>query len=261
MTSHPVVSREEWIRAREQLLAKEKEHTRHRDRLAAERRALPWVKVRKEYVFDGAEGPVTLADLFGGRSQLLVKHFMMPPGQSNPCVGCSFEVDQVEGALVHLEHHDFAYAAIARAPIAEIEAVRERMGWGFTWVSSYRSDFNYDFHVSFTLEEVAAKRAYYNYRWTDPGLEDLSGISVFYRDEGGEIFHTYATYGRGGEEVLTAYMYLDLMPKGRNEPERGDLTDWVRLHDRYGTGGTVDATGRYHGPACGCADAERQDQS
>jgi predicted dithiol-disulfide oxidoreductase (DUF899 family) len=261
MNPHPVVSREEWLVARKRLLEKEKEQTRLRDRLAAERRALPWVKVEKEYVFDAPEGRVTLADLFRGRSQLLVKHFMLAPGQGDPCVGCSFEVDHFEGALLHLEHRDFAFAAVARAPIGEIEAVRKRMAWRFPFVSSYRSDFNHDFHVSFTPEEVAAKRAFYNYRLTDPGIQDLSGLSIFTRDEAGEIFHTYSTYARGGEETLGAYMMLDLTPKGRDERERGNLTDWVRLKDRYDAGGTVDAAGRYHDPACGCADAERQEET
>ena len=166
---HGVVSREEWLDARKALLAKEKELTRLRDRLAAERRALPWVKVEKPYVFDGSQGPVTLADLFDGRSQLFIKHFMMGPGQVGQCVGCSLEVDHVEGALVHLQNHDVSYAVVARAPIEEIEAVRQRMGWRVTWVSSYHSDFNYDFHVSFKPDEIVAGRAFYNYEYGNPG--------------------------------------------------------------------------------------------
>ena len=164
-TGRRIVSREEWLEARKALMAKEKDLTRLRDRLAAERRALPWVKVEKEYVFDAPHGKVTLADLFDGRTQLFVKHFMMGPGQVGQCVGCSLEVDHVEGVLVHLQNHDVSYAAVARAPIEELEAVRKRMGWRFPWVSSYHSDFNYDFHVSFTPEEIAAGRAFYNYEY------------------------------------------------------------------------------------------------
>lgn len=254
MQPNRIVSRAEWLAARKELLVKEKELTRLRDRLSAERRALPWVRVEKPYVFDGPRGELTLADLFDGRSQLFVKHFMMGPGQTGQCVGCSFEVDQIEGALVHLENHDVSYAVVARAPIEEIEAVRKRMGWRFLWVSSYRSDFNYDFHVSFRPEEVAAGRAYYNYRHADPGLEDLSGDSVFFRDDAGRIFHTYSVFARGAEELLTAYMVLDLTPKGRDEtgPYRS-LSDWVRPRNMYGKGGTVEGNGRYHAAACACA--------
>ena len=184
ISTHRVVSREEWLDARKALLAKEKELTRRRDQLAAARRALPWVRVEKQYVFDAPQGPVTLADLFDGRSQLFVKHFMMGPGQESQCVGCSLEVDHLEGVLVHLQNHDVSYAVVARAPIEEIEAVRQRMGWRFPWVSSYRSDFNYDFHVSFTPDELAAGRAFYNYEYGNPGLEDRSGDSVSFKDEG-----------------------------------------------------------------------------
>jgi predicted dithiol-disulfide oxidoreductase (DUF899 family) len=254
MTDHPIVSRESWLEARIALLAKEKALTRQRDRLTAERRALPWVRLDKPYVFDGSSGPVTLADLFDGRSQLLIKHFMMGPGQVEQCVGCSFEVDHMEGILVHLENHDVTYAVVARAPIEEIEAVRRQMGWRFAFVSSYRSDFNYDFHVSFTDEEMAAGHAYYNYRYTAPGLRDLSGDSAFYRDAAGQIFHTYSTYGRGGEAILGAYGILDIMPKGRNETgPYGTLADWVRPRTLYGEDGTVESNGRYHASGCGCS--------
>jgi predicted dithiol-disulfide oxidoreductase (DUF899 family) len=253
MQPNRIVSRDEWLEARKQLLAKEKELTRLRDQLSADRRALPWVRVEKEYVFDGPDGKVTLAELFDGRSQLFVKHFMMGPGQSAQCVGCSFEVDHVEGVLVHLENHDVSYAAVARAPIEEIETVRKRMGWRFTWVSSFHSDFNYDFHVSFSPEELASKRAFYNFRYTDPGLADLSGDSVFFKDEKGTIFHTYSTFGRGGEEFLGAYRILDVMPKGRDENgPYHSLTDWVRPKNVYGQGGMVEGNGRYHVPSCAC---------
>ncbi len=255
MTSpHAVVAKEEWLRARVELLAREKELTRLRDQLAAERQALPWVRIDKEYVFDSPTGKVTLADLFDGRSQLFIKHFMMGPGQVGQCVGCSLEVDHVEGILVHLNNHDVTYAAVARAPIEEIEAVRRRMGWRFPWVSSFHSDFNYDFHVSFKPDEIPQGRAYHNYRTTDPGLADLSGDSVFFKDEAGQVFHTYSTYGRGGEEFLGIYRILDAMPRGRNEGGSGTLVEWARPRNMYGQGGMVEVTGRYHAPGCACAD-------
>jgi predicted dithiol-disulfide oxidoreductase (DUF899 family) len=252
--AHVVAAREEWLDARTALLAKEKGLTRLRDQLAADRRALPWVRVEKPYVFDGPQGPVTLADLFDGRSQLFVKHFMLGPGQVGQCVGCSLEVDHVEGVLVHLQNHDVSYAVVARAPIEEIEAVRQRMGWRFPWVSSYRSDFNYDFHVSFRPDELAAGRAFYNYEYGNPGLEDRSGDSVFFKDEAGRIFHTYSTYGRGGEEFLGIYRYLDATPKGRGEDgPYHTLADWVRPRTMYGQGGVVEGSGRYHQATCACA--------
>jgi predicted dithiol-disulfide oxidoreductase (DUF899 family) len=255
-TGHKIVSRKEWISARKELLTKEKELTRLRDQLAAERRALPWVKIEKDYVFGAPEGKVTLSDLFDGRSQLFIKHFMMAPGQVGQCVGCSLEVDHLEGILVHLENHDVAYAVVARAPIEQIEIVRKRMGWKFRWVSSYHSDFNYDFNVSFTREEVTSGRALYNYQeapeWAD--LEDLSGDSVFFKDAAGQIFHTYSTFGRGGEEFLGIYRCLDATPKGRDENgPYHTLADWVRPRSLYGQGGMVEANGRYHQPGCGCA--------
>jgi len=226
---HPVVAREEWLVARKALLAKEKAYTRLRDRLSAERRALPWVRIDKTYVFEGPDGRETLADLFAGRSQLIVKHFMLAPGQKEGCVGCSFEVDHVEGALVHLDHHDVSYVAVARAPFAEIAAFKRRMGWCFKWVSSFDSDFNYDFGVSFSREQVASGAACYNYREGAVPLEDLSGLSAFYKGDDGVVFHTYSTYGRGAEETLGAYMFLDLTAKGRNETgPNHNLTDWVR---------------------------------
>jgi predicted dithiol-disulfide oxidoreductase (DUF899 family) len=253
LKNHKVVSREEWLKARTALLAQEKHLTRQRDELSRQRRALPWVKIEQEHVFDAPEGKVTLADLFDGRSQLFIKHFMMGPGQVGQCVGCSFEVDHMEGVLVHLEHHDVSYAVVARAPIEEIEAVRKQMGWRFRWVSSYHSDFNYDFNVSFTPEQIARGRAFYNYAYVHPGLEDRSGDSVFFKDETGQIFHTYSTFGRGGEEFLGIYRMLDVMPKGRDENgPYHTLADWVRLHNRYGKGGMVEASGRYHAAGCAC---------
>jgi len=256
LSGHEVVSRSEWLTARKDLLKREKELTRLRDQLAAERRALPWVKIEKEYIFDGPEGEVTLAELFDGRSQLFIKHFMMAPGQQTQCVGCSLEVDHTEGILPHLENHDVTYVAVARAPIEEIEAVRKRMGWKFRWVSSYHSDFNYDFNVSFTHEDTASGRAIYNFGvlpgWA-AGIQDLSGDSVFYKDDAGQIFHTYSTFGRGGEEFLGIYRFLDATPKGREENgPYHSLADWARPWNMYGKGGTVEPTGRYHQPACAC---------
>jgi predicted dithiol-disulfide oxidoreductase (DUF899 family) len=254
---HRIATRDEWLDARTLLLNKEKEHTRARDELNRQRRELPWVKVEKEYVFEIATGKITLAELFDGRSQLFIKHFMMGPGAKHQCVGCSLEVDHVEGLLEHLQNHDVTYAAVARAPIQEIEAVRMRMGWRFTWVSSYRSDFNYDFNVSFTPEQVASGHALYNFQrapeWA-AGVEDLSGDSVFYKNESGQIFHTYSTYGRGGEQFLGIYGYLDVMPNGRNETgPYHSLGDWARPRNMYGKGGIVEGNGRYHAPACHCA--------
>ncbi len=230
MEPHRIVSREKWTAARKKLLAKEKELTRARDKLSAERRKLPWVKVEKDYVFDTTEGKKTLADLFDGRSQLIVQHFMFGPDWDEGCPGCSFEADHVDAAYMHLRHHDVTYVAVARAPLAKLEAYRKRMGWRFKLVSSAGSDFNYDYHVSFTGDELAQGKVYYNFELTDSEMEDLPGGSVFCKDAAGDIFHTYSSYGRGGEEVLGAYMLLDVTPKGRNES--GPM-DWVRRHDEY----------------------------
>ena len=230
---HQVVSRDEWLAARKELLRKEKEFTRLRDQLSAERRALPWVKVEKTYVFDGPDGKVTLADLFGGRSQLVVKHFMFGPDWSEGCVGCSFELDHTEGALQHLEHHDVSYAVVSRAPLAKTEPFRRRMGWRVRWVSSCGNDFNFDFHVSFTLEEIASGKATYNYLEGAQVIDEMSGRSVFYKDATGQVFHTYSSFARGGEMFLGSYAFLDITPKGRDETINGNLTDWVRHHDRY----------------------------
>jgi predicted dithiol-disulfide oxidoreductase (DUF899 family) len=235
MMEHAIVSREEWLEARRALLAKEKEWTRMRDRLSAERRALPWVRIDKEYVFEGPNGKETLADLFAGRNQLMIKHFMLGPGWQDPCVGCSFEMDHIGGMLIHLEHHDVSYVVVARAPYSEIAAVQQRMGWKFKWLSSFGSDFNFDFNVSFTPEQIAAGQATYNYRAGAKPIEEMSGRSVFIKDEDGTVFHTYSSFARGGEIMLGAYGVLDMTPNGRNETLNGNLTDWVKHHDRYET--------------------------
>jgi len=231
---HQIVSREQWTAAREQLLIQEKELTRLRDQVAARRRQLPWVKVDKTYVFDGLNGKETLADLFAGRSQLVVRHFMFGPGWGEGCVGCSFWADHLDGALVHLEHRDVTVVVVSRAPLAEIEAFRQRMGWRFKWVSSYGGEFNYDYHVSFTPDEIASGKAYYNYAPTSHAGEEMPGLSVFHKAEDGSILHTYSAFARGNEPMLGTYTILDLTPKGRNEiGPNHNLTDWVRLHDRY----------------------------
>ena len=238
MEPHATASRDEWLKARTALLAKEKQMTRLRDAISAERLALPWVRIEKDYVFDGPLGPESLADLFAGRSQLVIKHFMLGPGWKDPCVGCSFESDHIDGVVVHLENHDVSYVAVSRAPYPEIAAVKQRMGWHFRWLSSFGSDFNYDFNVSFTPEQIAAGQATYNYRTGATPVEEMSGRSIFCKDETGAIFHTYSSFARGGEVMLSTYALLDMTPKGRNE--KSNLSDWVKLHDRYETGGDAD---------------------
>ncbi|MFZ5790191.1 MAG: DUF899 domain-containing protein [Pseudomonadota bacterium] len=237
MPQHRIVSRDEWLAARKALLAKEKELTRLRDRLNAERRALPWVRVEKSYLFDTPRGKRTLSDLFEGRSQLFVQHFMFAPDWEEGCIGCSFAADHIDGAVVHLEHHDVTFVAVSRAPLAKLQAYKKRMGWRFKWVSSEGSDFNYDYHVSFTKEELAKGKVYYNYEMIDAAIEDLPGASVFYKDEKGDIYHTYSAYARGGEELLGTYVILDATPKGRNETgPHYNLMDWVKRRDQYEDG-------------------------
>jgi predicted dithiol-disulfide oxidoreductase (DUF899 family) len=253
-----VVSRAGWLAARIEHLKKEKELTRIGDELSRERRELPWVKVDKNYVFDTPSGKQTLSDLFGGRSQLIVYHFMFGPGWKEGCVGCSFTMDHIDGAVVHLEHHDVSFVAVSRAPLPELSAYQKRMGWRFKWISSFGSDFNYDYHVSVRPEELAKGEVEYNFRNVPARGEEMSGVSAFYKNQAGEIFHTYSTYARGGEKMLGTYMLLDIAPKGRNESDtNGNLTGWVRHHDNYDGGGHVDNTGRYVPPAskesgCNC---------
>ena len=234
MQTHKIVSRDEWIAARRELLAKEKELLRATDALRRQTRDLPWVKVDKRYEFEGADGKETLADLFGGRSQLIVKHFMMGPGWKEGCLGCSFGADQVDGAVVHLVNHDVMFVAISRAPYPEIAAYHKRMGWKFKWVSSYGSDFNFDYNVSFTEADKARGKAFYNFQEMDYAIDELAGTSVFYKDEAGDLFHTYSAFARGSEQIGGVYGMLDVTPKGRNEPPGGNLTAWVRRHDEYG---------------------------
>jgi len=232
-TNHPVVSRDRWIAERRALLAREKELTRLHDQIARERRALAWVRIDKDYVFDTPEGPRTLAELFEGRRQLVVQHFMFGPGWEQGCKSCSFMADHIDGAKLHVEQRDVTLLVVSRAPLADIERFRERMGWQFKWVSSHGSDFNHDFHVSFTPEEMAKGEVDYNYRMQPFGTEEAPGISVFYKDDAGDVFHTYSTYGRGVELMMGAYDFLDLTPMGRDEDRLGYTMEWVRHHDRY----------------------------
>jgi predicted dithiol-disulfide oxidoreductase (DUF899 family) len=231
-----VVSQAEWLEARKALLAKEKDFSRRRDALSAERRELPWVRVEKEYVFDSPGGKETLADLFAGRSQLIVYHFMFGPEWEQGCPSCSLVADHLDGAAVHLAQRDVTLVVVSRAPLPQIEAFKQRMGWRFKWVSSYGSDFNRDYHVSFTKEELASGKVFYNYGMSDFTSEEAPGTSVFYRDEVGEIFHTYSSYARGLDMLVGAYNYLDLVPKGRDEDGLPYTMAWVRHHDRYESG-------------------------
>lgn len=229
--SHRVVSAQDWLAARQQLLKKEKELTRSRDELAALRRELPWEAVTKEYRFEGADGSQSLPELFDGRSQLIIYHFMFAPDWDAGCPHCSHWADNFNGGIVHLNQRDVTMIAVSRTPYPRLEAYRRRMGWSFKWVSSWGSDFNFDFRVSFTREELEAKRAFYNYAWQDPGVGEREGVSVFCRDGGGRVFHTYSAYARGIDIFNTDYNLLDLTPKGRDEGGRGPY--WVRRHDEY----------------------------
>ena len=229
--NHPVVSRDQWIAERKKLLAREKQVTHLRDQVAGERRELPWVRVEKDYVFDTPAGRRTLAELFDGRRQLLVQHFMLGPGWEQGCKSCSFMADHTDAMNVHLAQRDVTMIAVSRAPLAEIERFRRRMGWQFEWVSSHGSDFNYDWNVSFTPAEKGGE-VYYNYSMQSLKAEELPGISVFCKDDAGQVFHTYSTYGRGVEVMMGTYNMLDLTPKGRDE-KAGQGMAWVRHHDRY----------------------------
>jgi predicted dithiol-disulfide oxidoreductase (DUF899 family) len=243
-----VVSQDQWLKRRPLLMEKEKQYMRAGNELAAEVRALPWVKVEKSYRFTSPKGDLMFAGLFKQHNQLFIKHFMMEPEQEWQCEGCSLESDHVDGLLPHFEHHDLAYVAVSRAPIDRIEVVRKRMGWKFCWVSSYKSDFNYDFHVSFKPEEVRAGKTSYNFheKKIDPQTSTLSGHSVFYKNAKGDIFHTYGTFGRGSEQFMGIYGYFDVLPKSREEyGPHHSLPDWAKVHDRYESDGKDE-------PACGC---------
>ncbi|HZE96588.1 MAG TPA: thioredoxin family protein [Planctomycetota bacterium] len=243
-----VVSRAEWNLARRALLDREKKLTRLRDEVSRERRELPWVKVEKPYAFDAGDGTRTLADLFDGRGQLMVYHFMFGPRWEEGCKSCSFFSDHVDPMLLHLAHRDVSFAAVSRAPIERIESFKKRMGWKFPWVSSGRNDFNQDYHVSPTEQEKAKGKMVHNYGEIDVHLEDLPGLSVFARDAGGGICHTYSTYARGLDPLIGAYHFLDLVPKGRDEEGLVHSMSWVRHHDNYGPDYKVDAKSPYVQP-------------
>jgi predicted dithiol-disulfide oxidoreductase (DUF899 family) len=247
-----VVSRDSWIARRKTLLAHEKELTHLRDQIASERRALPWVRIEKDYAFDGVDGRRSLADLFEGRRQLVVQHFMFGPGWEQGCKSCSFMADHTDGMNVHLAHRDVTMVAISRAPLAEIERFRRRMGWQFEWVSSHGTDFNRDFAVSFTPEDMAKGEVYYNYGMQSFPMEEAPGVSVFCKDEAGDVFHTYSTYGRGVEVMMGTYNVLDLVPRGRDEDKLSYGMEWVRHHDRYDAAPLANAA-----PAAGSCSAAR----
>jgi predicted dithiol-disulfide oxidoreductase (DUF899 family) len=230
---HAVVSGDKWVAARKKLLAREKQFTRLRDKLSAERRKLPWEKIEKDYVFDGSSGKESLADLFDGRSQLIVYHFMLGPGWKQGCPSCSFLADHFDGATVHLAQRDVTFVVVSRAPLKEIKAFQKRMGWQFKWVSSHGNDFNEDFHISFPEKKAGNGKVLYNYKLQESMGEEMPGASVFYRNKKGGIFHTYSAYARGLDILVGAYNFLDLVPKGRDEDKLPWTMSWVRHHDRY----------------------------
>ena len=231
LRDHPVVSHEEWLAARRDLLEKEKAFTRQADEMSVLQRSLPWERVSKAYAFDGADGRETLADLFAGRSQLIVYHFMFHPDDTAGCPHCSLRADGFAGIGTHLAHRDVAMVVVSRAPYEKLEAYRKRMGWLFKWVSSGGSDFNYDYQASFTPDEMAAKQALYNFTMRDPLAREREGHSIFFKDDSGAVFHTYSCYDRGNDKLNLHYHYLDLVPKGRDEGGRGPF--WVRRRDEY----------------------------
>ena len=234
-----VVSSAEWLTARKELLKKEKEFTNLRDELSRQRRELPREKVEKQYVFAGPNGKETLADLFDGRSQLIVYHFMLGPGWKEGCPSCSFLADTMDGAVVHLAHRDTTLVVVSRAPLPEIQAFQKRMGWRFKWASSFENDFNRDYHVSFSKDEMAKGRVAYNFDMTEFPSEEAPGASVFYKNKAGEVFHTYSAYARGLDQLVGTYNFLDLTPKGRDEDALPHTMAWVRHHDRYDDGKLV----------------------
>lgn len=232
-THHPVVSHDEWLSSRVELLKKEKEFTRLRDELSRERRELPWERVEKDYQFNTVGGTQSLGDLFGSHSQLIVYHFMFAPEWDEPCESCSFWADNFNGIAPHLAQRDVTFLAMSRATLEKLEAFKRRMGWSFDWVSSGNTDFNYDYQASFTPEEVASESAYFNYRKTDPYVTDREGVSIFIKSEDGEVFHTYSCHARGIDILNGAYNFLDLTPMGRQEEGLPSPQAWVKFHDRY----------------------------
>src|SRR5712672_3271008 len=240
MGNSKVVAPAEWLAARRVLLKKEKEFTRLRDEVSKKRRELPWEKIEKAYVFEGPKGKETLADLFGGRSQLIVYHFMLGPGWAEGCPSCSFISDHIDGSVPHLAARDVRLVVVSRAPLVEIQAFKKRMGWRFHWVSSNANDFNFDYHVSMSKDELGKGEVYYNYGMQKFPSEERPGTSVFYKDASGNIFHTYSSYGRGLDILIGAYNWLDIAPKGRDEEGLAHTMAWVRHHDKYGDGYQVD---------------------
>jgi predicted dithiol-disulfide oxidoreductase (DUF899 family) len=254
MQPHNIVSHDEWIAARKAYLAEEKAFSRARDALAKKRRELPWEKVEKKYVFDAPNGKQTLTDLFGGKSQLIVYHFMLGPDWEAGCPSCSFLADHFDGSVIHLAQRDVSFVVVSRAPLTQIEKFKARMGWHFTWVSSFGSDFNHDYQVSASPEEKASGTAMYNYEMTTFPSEERPGASAFLKNEAGEVFHTYSTYGRGLDILIGAYNFLDLAPKGRDEAGLAWSMAWVRHHDRY-EGAVVDTKASYQEPkSASCCD-------
>jgi len=247
MEPHKIVSHDEWLAARKAHLADEKAFTRARDVLSQKRRDLPWEKVEKNYVFDGANGKQTLADLFGGKSQLIVYHFMLGPDWEEGCASCSLLADHFDGAVIHLAQRDVAFAVVSRAPLQKIETFKRRMGWRFKWVSSLGNDFNFDYQVSASPEEKATGVTIYNYAKTQFPSDERPGASVFFKDAGGQVFHTYSSYGRGLDILIGAYNFLDIAPKGRDEDGLKYGMAWVRHHDKY-DGVVVDPKASYQEP-------------
>ena len=233
MKTHKVVSKEQWLAARREHLAKEKEFTRLRDQLSRARRELPWVKVEKEYLFDGPNGKEKLADLFEGRNQLVIYHFMYGPDWEEGCPSCSFWADNFNGIATHLNHRDITLLAVSRARYETLAAYKKRMGWDFKWVSSFETDFNYDYHVSFTPDEMKSGEVFYNFHNTKFPSDEAPGISVFYKNEQGDVFHTYSCYARGLDILNGAYHFMDLVPKGRDEDDLPHTMAWLRRHDQY----------------------------
>ena len=233
MEPHKVVSHDEWVAARKTHLAEEKAFSRARDALSKKRRELPWEKVDKSYVFDGPNGKQSLAGLFGGNSQLIVYHFMMGPDWEEGCPSCSLIADHFDGAAVHLAQRDVTLVVVSRAPLAQIEKFKKRMGWRFNWVSSFGTDFNFDYQVSASPDEKAKGEAFYNYELTTFPSDERPGISVFRKNDAGQVFHTYSSYGRGLDLLIGAYNLLDIAPKGRDEAGLKYGMAWVRHHDKY----------------------------